>query len=72
MYSAFIDSNKISPLLGTTLALFTKSSMLWPPLLCLLSDRKLRHATFKIFEIIQYHSTTPSVQEEIRNSIKIC
>jgi hypothetical protein len=71
MYSAFIDSNRIEPLLGTSLALFTKSSMLWPPILCILSNRKIRHGLFRILEIIQYHSTTPSVQEEIRKSIQI-
>lgn len=42
MYSAFIDANGVSPLLGTVPAIFAKSSMLWTSVIFIWSNRQIR------------------------------
>ena len=43
-----MESKKIDPLLATWLGIFSKSSMLWPPILCIFSDKKIRHGSLKM------------------------
>lgn len=42
LYSAFIDSNAITPIGSTIPALFAKSSMLWSTLLYLLTNKSIK------------------------------
>jgi len=42
LYSAFIDAKRISPLMTTLPAFFAKSSMLWPSVLFMFSNSKIR------------------------------
>ena len=39
MYTAFFESNWINPLVGTSLAIFAKSSMLWSPILFIFGNK---------------------------------
>ena len=41
MYTAFFESNWINPLVGTSLAIFAKSSMLWSPILFIFSNKTI-------------------------------
>lgn len=43
LYSAFINADRISPLVTTLPALFAKSSMLWPSMLFMFSNSKIRN-----------------------------
>ena len=71
IYTAFIgSSNRITPLIGSTFAIFTKSSMVWPPILCIFSDRKIRIASMKLLEIIS-SSAKPQAQGFIEKRIFI-
>jgi hypothetical protein len=47
MYSLFGDHTRITPLMATIPSLFGKSSLLWPSVLYIMSNRNIRNFLFK-------------------------
>lgn len=51
IYSAFINSAGVEPLLGTIPAIIAKSSMLWTSLIYIFSNKNIRSKIFMCFKM---------------------